>query len=40
MDGLENFKDCIYLCALKKKSDEKKEENWEKSLSDTEIPKY
>jgi len=40
MNGLENFKDCIYLYTLKKKSDEKKKRGWEKSLSDTEIPKY
>jgi len=40
MDGLENFTDYIYLSALKRRPDEKKKRHWERSLADTEIPKY
>jgi len=40
MDGLENFKDCIHLSALQRRSDEKKKRRWGRSLCDTEIPKY
>jgi len=40
LDRLKNFKDCIYLYALKRRLDEKTKRHWERSLSDTEIPKY
>jgi len=40
LDRLENFKDCIYLYALKRRLEEKTKRHWERSLSDTEIPKY
>jgi len=40
LDRLKNFKDCIYLYALKRRLNEKTKKHWERSLSDTEIPKY
>jgi len=40
LDTLDNFRDCIYLYALKRKLGEKTKRHWERSLFDAEILKY
>jgi len=40
LNKLENFRDCIYLYALKRRLDKETKRHWERSLSHTEIPKY
>jgi len=41
LSKLEDFKDCIFLYALKRRLDNKEtKKHWEKTRSNTEIPKY
>jgi len=39
-EKLGDFKDHVYLYALKRRVDEKTRRRWERSLSDSEIPTY
>jgi len=40
LSKLEDFKDCIFLYALKRRLDNKTKKHWERTRSNTKIPKY